>query len=90
MPRTERPSPAELTRSWPDTPSTDYPAEQARLFALNLRAAIGDESQRAVARLTHVDEGTIRRVLSGAVWPDLRTIALLEEGLSAELFPRAD
>lgn len=86
MTRTERPSPAGLTPSWPGAPSPDYAAEQARLFALSLRSAIGGQSLRAVAREAGVDEGTVRRVLAGATWPDLRTIALLERSLACSLY----
>ena len=87
MARTTRLSPAELTNAWPDEPSRDYAGEQARLFALNLRSAMRDKSQRALAKAAGVDEGTVRRVLAGATWPDLRTIALLEDELGCSLFP---
>lgn len=87
MARTERAAPAELTPCWPESPSPDHAAEQARMFAVNLRAAIGEQSMRSVARAADVDEGTIRRVLSGATWPDLRTIALLEKALEQRLYP---
>lgn len=61
--------------------------ETARQFALNLRAAIGDRSVRCVARDAGVDEGTIRNVLSGTAWPDLRTISRLESAVGRRLTP---
>lgn len=76
-----------MTPSWPSSPSSDYAAERERLFALNLRTAIGDRSVRAVGRDADVDEGTIRRVLAGSTWPDIRTIALLEKALDQSLYP---
>lgn len=87
MPRTERSSPSELTEVWPAMPSRDYAGEQAPLFVLNSQSAMGTQSQRAVARAAHLDEGTLRRVLAGATWPDLRTIALLEDALGVPCSP---
>lgn len=62
--------------------------ETARRFANNLRAAMGKVSMRRVAADAGLDEGTLRRVLAGSVWPDLHTIARLEEALAVELYPR--
>lgn len=89
MSRTTRRSPAELTVGWPACPSEDHAAEIARQFAQNLAAAVGGRSVRSVARDADVDEGTLRRILSGATWPDLRTIALLEQALGGQLYPVA-
>ncbi|MGO1849696.1 helix-turn-helix domain-containing protein [Microbacterium sp.] len=88
MPRIKRPSPFDLTDSWPSVPSSDHAAEQARLFALNVQTALHGQSQRAVARAAGLNEGTLRHVLSGSAWPDLRTIAELERALGCELYPR--
>lgn len=87
MSRTERASPAELTASWPDQPSSDQAGEVARRFALNLRQAIGDRSVRSVAATAGVDEKSVRAVLAGSSWPDLRTIARLEGALGRDLYP---
>ena len=88
MANRRRETPAELTESWPDVPSRDAAGEKARQFALNLRTAIGDRSVRSVARDAGIDEGTIRNVLSGAAWPDLRTITRLESSLGRRLYPQ--
>lgn len=58
------------------------------MFVINLLATIGPESVRSVARSAGLDEGTLRRVLAGATWPDLRTVALLEKALEQPLYPR--
>lgn len=89
MPRPARLTPREVVGDWPDGPSTDPIGEVARLFALNLRQAIGDRSLRAAAAPTAVDHSTIMAILEGRSWPDLSTIAKLELGLDVELWPRA-
>ncbi len=83
-----RPSPAELTERWPDLRSQDPDAEVARQFVLNLREGLGEDSVRSVARNAELSEGTIRTIIAGAVWPDLRTIARLERALGRPLYPR--
>lgn len=87
MPKAQRESPADLSPSWPDTPSLDPAGETARLLANNLRRSMGKASIRSVAHTAGLDEGTLRNVLSGARWPDLRTIARLEDALGVPLWP---
>lgn len=50
---------------------------------------MADRSVRSVAREAGLDEGTLRRTLAGATWPDIRTIALLERALGQPLFRSA-
>jgi hypothetical protein len=88
MARTARSSPAELNVGWPDAVGTDAVGEVARLFAVNLRSAIGDRSIRSVALASGVNHATVLGILEGRAWPDLSTIAKLEIGLDAELWPR--
>lgn len=83
-----RATPAMLSPQWPSKPSSDPTGEAARRFALNLQAAIGDRAVRAVARDAGLDEGTIRKVLLGESWPDLRTIWKLESALDTHLYTR--
>jgi len=83
-----RATPAMLSSQWPDAPSADSVGEVARRFALNLKAAIGEQSVRAVARTAGIDEGTIRKILLGESWPDLRTIWKLESSLETQLYFR--
>jgi len=67
--------------------SVDPIGEVARQFALNLRRAIGDRSLRAAAQATGVDHSTIQAILQGRTWPDLFTMAKLENGLEIDLWP---
>lgn len=83
-----RATPAMLSQQWPSQPSSDPTGEAARRFALNLQAAIGEKSVRAVARDAGLDEGTIRKILLGESWPDLRTMWKLESALEAHLYTR--
>lgn len=85
----ERARPFELAPGpWPETPSPDPVAELARRFSLNLANAIGETSVRAVARSTGVPHNTVAKILAGQVWPDFVTIARLELGLQASLWPK--
>ena len=90
MPRPSRPSPRELVEGWPDTRTDDPVGEVARQFALNLRAAIGDRSLRAAAEAAAMDHSTIQAILQGRTWPDLYTVAKLEQGLDTDLWPGRD
>lgn len=80
-------SPRELTPSWPDAESDDPIGEVARLFARNLRSEIGKRSVRSVAVTSGLSHVTLLAILEGRVWPDLATIARLERGLNATLWP---
>ena len=87
MPRPHRPAPADTVDDWPDTPSPTPEVETARHVALNLRAALNSISLRQASRATGVDHTTIAAILNGTVWPDLHTLARLEHGLAAHLWP---
>lgn len=89
MPRPHRPAPADSVDNWPNTPSPTPEVETARQVALNLRTALDGISLRQANRLTGVDHTTIAAILNGTVWPDLHTLARLEHGLSAHLWPGA-
>jgi transcriptional regulator with XRE-family HTH domain len=80
-------SPRERVSDWPDVASDDPSAEVARALAVRLRAAIGERSLRAAGADTGVDHSTIQAILQGRAWPDLDTIARLERGLGADLWP---
>lgn len=84
-----RATPAMLSSRWPSEPSADPTGEAARRFAVSLQAAIGEKSVRAVARDAGLDEGTIRKILLGESWPDLRTIWKLESALDIHLYTRS-
>lgn len=90
MARPFRARPCDLTPSWPDAQSDSNVGEVARLFALNLRSAIGDRSLRTAAVACDLSHVTVASILAGRNWPDLETIAKLEEGLGTRLWPGAN
>jgi len=87
MPRPSRPSPRERVAGWPEVASEDASTEVARRLAIALRAAMGERSLRAAGADTGVDHSTIQAILQGRAWPDLDTIARLENGLNVDLWP---
>jgi hypothetical protein len=87
MPRSVRLKPRELVPEWPNGPATDPIGEVARLFADNLRGAIAQRSIRSVADACGMNHATLIGILDGRAWPDMETIAKLERGLDAPLWP---
>lgn len=87
MPKSQRATPADLSPSWPNSPSANPEGEVARLLALRLDTVIPYRSVKKVADTAGVDEGTIRNILSGSRWPDRRTIVRLEVALGTALWP---
>jgi hypothetical protein len=87
VPRPARAAPCTYSRDWPDVACDDPVAEVARLLAVRLRDALAGRSLREAGKLTGVDHTTIGDVLAGRVWPDIATIARLEAGLGADLWP---
>lgn len=77
-----------VSGSWPDGRGSDeVPVRYVQELAMNLAEAIGDRSLREVGRLAGVDHTTISAVLAGDRWPDLVTVARLEQGLGVRLWP---
>jgi hypothetical protein len=87
MSRPARLKPRELVPDWPDGVATDPIGEVARVFAANLRRAIGQRSIRAAAEACDTNHATLISILEGRAWPDMETIAKLERGLDAALWP---
>lgn len=87
MSRTTRLKPNELVPAWPDGPASDPVGEVARVFAANLRRAIGERSIRSAADACGMNHATLLGILDGRAWPDMETIAKLERGLDAPLWP---
>lgn len=85
--RPERKTPAELVAGWPDEVAVDPVVETARRLALNLRGALTGTSVRDAARAAEVNYTTVYAILNGTTWPDLMTLARLEAGLDADLWP---
>lgn len=88
MANAKRPLPIELCSGWPENPSANPSAEVVRLFALNVRRAIGDRSVRSAAADSGLSHVTVLNALNGKSWPDAWTITHLERGLNSELWPR--
>lgn len=89
MPRTPRPSPAQLAPGWPEVASKDAAGEAARQFAIRLREAIDANaggSVRKVAREAGLSHATLLAILGGATWADLYTVAKLEVALGRSLW----
>ncbi len=59
----------------------------AQGFALAVEAAIGDRTLREVARQAEISHTTLSAVLHGQRWPDMITIAKLEETFERALWP---
>lgn len=59
----------------------------ARAFAQALARAMADRTVREVARHAELSHTTLLAVLHGERWPDMVTIAKLEESLQADLWP---
>src|SRR5436190_14007978 len=59
----------------------------AQGFALRLEEAIGDRPLRDVARSAELSHSTLLAILRGDRWPDMVTIAKLEEALRSDLWP---
>ena len=87
MSRTTRLKPNELVTAWPDGPARDPIGEVARVFAANLRQAIGSRSIRSAAETCGMNHATLIGILEGRAWPDMETIAKLERGLDEGLWP---
>lgn len=87
MPRRARAKPRELAVAWPDGPAESVEGEVARRFAVNLRKHIGERALRAVARDCGLSHSTLIAILEGEKWVDLETIAKVEAGVGADVWP---
>ena len=58
----------------------------AAALARRLKEKIGDESIRYIAKKADLSPQTILNILNGRSWPDLRTIAKLENALNSQLW----
>ncbi len=60
----------------------------AQRFAANLADVVRGRSLRQVAREADISHSTLLAVMAGARWPDMITVAKLEESLDLDLWPR--
>jgi transcriptional regulator with XRE-family HTH domain len=87
VPRPGRPAPNSFSADWPEAPCDDPTAEVARRLVVRLKAVLAGRSLRSLKDATGVDHTTVSVILSGQVWPDIATLARLEAGLDADLWP---
>ena len=87
VPRPVRNPPRTFSPAWPDVPCADPIAEVARQLALRLVAALDGNSLRSLKITAGIEHSTVSAIVNGMTWPDLATIARLERGLHADLWP---
>ena len=75
---------------WPDGELDTVDGEVAAAIARNLRGAMAGRSARSIAGIAGIAHTTVQRILSGERWPDIASIALLEDALKTPLWPRFD
>lgn len=80
--------PTEFSTDWPNVVIDQHDAETARLLVVKLLSVLEGRSLRSLARDAGLDEKTLRKIIAGLSWPDLRTIARLEEATGQRLYPR--
>ncbi len=76
---------------WPDGPlAADAPPYAVVTAAVvqRYRAAAGARSLRSVAGAAGIDPTSLGRTLAGETVPDVHTVAVLEDALGVELWPR--
>jgi lambda repressor-like predicted transcriptional regulator len=82
------PSAYVVTGTWPNARlGGPYYVRYAQVFARRLILAVGERSLRGVAREAGLSHSTLLAVVHGDRWPDMVTIAKLEETLDADLWP---
>ena len=77
--------------TWPEgTLRADAPvgAGYAAAISRNLAVAIAGMNKSALAEQTDLARSTIHDILTGRTWPDLVTLAKLEDHLDVRLWPR--
>ncbi|MEU6352074.1 XRE family transcriptional regulator [Streptomyces sp. NPDC047072] len=88
--RTKSPKEYVTSGEWPYAELEEYrPARVAQHVARTLKEAMtyGEISAKALGRASEVNRQCIANVLHGRVWPDLLTVASLEETLQTMLWP---
>jgi hypothetical protein len=87
MVRTGRRTPRDFSDDWPNAVCSDPDAEVLRQFVLRLLDAMDGRTRRGVSELTEVTPSVLTGIILGQRWPDTATLARLERGLDADLWP---
>lgn len=77
--------------TWPDGALVDHapvPVVYARDIAHRLRAALQERTIREVAASSQLARSTLHDLLAGRAWPDVVTLAKLEQVLNVRLWPQ--
>jgi DNA (cytosine-5)-methyltransferase 1 len=89
-PNDKQPSEHIAIGEWPDgVLDTVAPAEAryAQCMARALKSAAAKDSVRGIAHRAGLGDAVIRKIISGQTYPDLRTVARLEEAAGVALIP---
>lgn len=79
-----------LPATWPHGRATNVSAAYAQRFVQKLLDALGKRSYRELARMSGIRHTTIAALVRGDSWPDLTTVAAIENALAADLWPGPD
>ena len=89
-PESKRPTPRRLVGdAWPEGVAPDRSCDVAQTVARRLRDRLAKDkrSVRSLAAEAGVTHQTVRNVLNGDAWADIRTITALEGVLDMSLWP---
>lgn len=89
MARPQVPAPRQLYPDWPQVPVRDPKHEKVRVTVLAARKPIEERysSAREAARELEMNHAVLNAALIGSFWPSAITVARMELGLGADLWP---
>lgn len=79
-----------VTGTWPDgqlRADTPIGVRYAAAITRNLKVAMEGRTQSGLAEEISIARSTLHDILTGRSWPDLSTLAKLEDALEARLWP---
>ena len=89
MARPPAPSPRRLYAEWPHVPVAESEDEKIRVTVSAARSLINERyaSVREAARELDMSHAVLNAALTGQSWPSAITVARMELGLGADLWP---
>lgn len=89
MARPPAPAPRRLYAEWPHAPVAEPEHEKIRATVLAARSMIDERyaSVREAARKLDMSHAVLNAALTGHSWPSAITVARMELGLGADLWP---